>query len=157
MGQPLKGDKAPGFSIPATSGEFRLEEALSTGRVVLAFYTEDDTPGCNQELTAFKAEYDTLEGLGAQMVGISADGLESHRELEQRLKSRAQDSDEVVARRMSKAADEISHWPEYDYVVVNQDMEGALGQVRAILTAERLKRARQTYLVNFVKRLQDGQ
>ena len=81
----------------------------------------------------------------------------STKALEQRLKSRAQDSDEVVARRMSKAADEISHWPEYDYVVVNQDMEDALGQVRAILTAERLKRARQTYLVNFVKRLQDGQ
>jgi guanylate kinase len=81
----------------------------------------------------------------------------STKELEQRLKSRAQDSDEVVARRMSKAADEISHWPEYDYVVVNQDMEDALAQVRAILTAERLKRARQTYLVNFVKRLQDGQ
>ena len=81
----------------------------------------------------------------------------STKDLEQRLKSRAQDSDEVVARRMSKAADEISHWPEYDYVVVNQDMEDALGPVRAILTAERLKRARQTYLVNFVKRLQDGQ
>lgn len=63
-----------------------MEEALSKGRVVLAFYTEDDTPGCNQELTAFKAEYDTLEGLGAQVVGISADGLESHRESEQRLK-----------------------------------------------------------------------
>ena len=81
----------------------------------------------------------------------------STKELEQRLKSRAQDSDEVVARRMSKASNEISHWPEYDYVVINQDMEDALAQVRAILIAERLKRARQTYLVNFVKRLQDGQ
>jgi guanylate kinase len=81
----------------------------------------------------------------------------STKELEQRLKSRAQDSDEVVAQRMSKAADEISHWPEYDYVVVNDDVEVALAQVRAILMAERLKRSRQTYLVNFVKRLQDGQ
>ena len=81
----------------------------------------------------------------------------STKELEQRLKSRAQDSDEVVAQRMSKAADEISHWPEYDYVVVNDDVEAALAQVRAILMAERLKRPRQTYLVNFVKRLQDGQ
>ena len=81
----------------------------------------------------------------------------STNELEQRLRSRAQDSDEVVARRMSKATDEISHWPEYDYVVVNHDIEKALAQVRAILTAERLKRTRQTYLVNLVKRLQDGQ
>jgi guanylate kinase len=81
----------------------------------------------------------------------------STRELERRLKSRAQDSDEVVARRMSKAADEISRWSDYDYIVVNHDMEDALDQVGAILIAERLKRPRQTYLVNFVKRLQDGQ
>ena len=81
----------------------------------------------------------------------------STRELEQRLKNRAQDSDEVVARRMAKAADEISHWPEYDYVIVNQDAEAALSQVRAILTAERLKRARQAGLGDFVKRLRDGQ
>ena len=85
MGQPIEGDKAPIFSLPTTSGEFRLEEALSSGRVVLAFYAEDNTPSCNQELTAFKEEYDTLKGLGAQVVGISADGLESHRDLEQRL------------------------------------------------------------------------
>ena len=81
----------------------------------------------------------------------------STKELEQRLRSRAQDSDKVVAQRMSKAVDEISHWPEYDYVVVNHEIEKALAQVRAILIAERLKRTRQTYLVNFVKRLQDGQ
>jgi len=81
----------------------------------------------------------------------------STKELEQRLKSRAQDSNKVVAQRMSKAVDEISHWPEYDYVVVNHEIEDALAQVRAILIAERLKRTRQTYLVNFVKRLQDGQ
>lgn len=81
----------------------------------------------------------------------------STKELEQRLKSRAQDSNKVVAQRMSKAVDEISHWPEYDYVVVNHEIDDALAQVRAILIAERLKRTRQTYLVNFVKRLQDGQ
>jgi len=81
----------------------------------------------------------------------------STKALEQRLRSRAQDSDEVVSRRMSKATNEISHWPEYDYVVVNHDIEEAMAEVRAILTAERLKRTRQTYLVNFVKRLQDGQ
>ncbi len=67
----------------------------------------------------------------------------STRELEQRLKSRAQDSAEVVARRMAKAADEMSHWAEYDYIVVNRDIETSVTQVRSILTAERLRRQRQ--------------
>jgi guanylate kinase len=78
-------------------------------------------------------------------------------ELERRLKTRAQDSAEVVAQRMSKAADEISHWAEYDYVIVNDDMEKALRQIRNILAAERLKRERQTGLLDFVKRLRAGQ
>ena len=74
-------------------------------------------------------------------------------ELERRLKTRAQDSDEVVARRMAKAADEISHWAEYDYIVVNRDIEASTAEVRAILAAERLKRPRQTGLSTFVQRL----
>jgi guanylate kinase len=81
----------------------------------------------------------------------------STRELEQRLKARAQDAPEVVARRMSKAADEISHWAEYDYVVVNDDVERCLNNVYAILLAERLRRERQTGLLDFVKRLREGQ
>ncbi len=74
-------------------------------------------------------------------------------ELEQRLNSRAQDSAEVVANRMARAADEISHWGEYDYVVVNQDLELAVASVLGILHAERLHRERQTGLVDFVKGL----
>ena len=81
----------------------------------------------------------------------------STRELEQRLKSRAQDSDEVVARRMAKAADEMSHWAEYDYIVVNRDIEASVTQVRSILTAERLRRQRQIGLPEFVKGLREGQ
>jgi guanylate kinase len=77
----------------------------------------------------------------------------SHDELERRLKTRAQDSDEIVAGRMAKAADEISHWPEYDYVVVNTDVEKALGDIQAILNAERLRRSRQTGISEFVGRL----
>jgi len=73
--------------------------------------------------------------------------------LEQRLKTRAQDSAEVVARRMAKAADEMSHWAEYDYIVVNRDIEASVAQVRAILTAERLKRERQVGLGDFVRGL----
>ena len=67
-------------------------------------------------------------------------------DLERRLKSRAQDSDDVIRARMAKAADEMSHWAEYDYVVINHDLERAFAEVRAILSAERLKRERQTGL-----------
>jgi guanylate kinase len=76
--------------------------------------------------------------------------------LEQRLKSRAQDSAEVVARRMAKAADEMSHWAEYDYIIVNDDLEVSIQRVRAILLAERLKRHRQVGLAEFVKGLREG-
>jgi guanylate kinase len=77
----------------------------------------------------------------------------SHAELERRLKTRAEDSDEIVAGRMAKAADEISHWPEYDYVIVNDDVDKALGDIQAILNAERLKRSRQTGISAFVGKL----
>lgn len=79
----------------------------------------------------------------------------SHAELERRLRARAQDSNDVVARRMAKATDEISHWPEYDYVIVNDDLDSALANVVAILRAERLKRARQIGLSQFVRSLQE--
>jgi guanylate kinase len=75
-------------------------------------------------------------------------------DLEARLRTRAQDSDEVIRARMSKAADEMSHWPEYDYVVINRDVPRAFEDVCAILAAERLRRARQTGLSNFVRSLQ---
>jgi guanylate kinase len=80
----------------------------------------------------------------------------STRELEKRLKLRAQDSAQVVARRMAKAADEMSHWPEYDYVVVNRDLAASVGEIRSILAAERLRRDRQTGLADFVKALREG-
>ena len=75
-------------------------------------------------------------------------------ELKRRLRSRAQDSDAVIATRMGKAGGEISHWAEYDYVIVNRDLDHAFAQVRAILAAERLKRERQTGLSFFVRKLQ---
>jgi guanylate kinase len=74
-------------------------------------------------------------------------------ELERRLKERAQDSTEVVQKRMAKAGDEMSHWPEYDYIVVNYDLEQSVAAVQAILAAERLRRERQTGLPDFVNRL----
>lgn len=80
----------------------------------------------------------------------------STRELERRLTTRAQDSAEVVSQRMAKAADEMSHYREYDYIIVNRDLEKSVGEVRAILTAERLKRDRQLGLTDFVKMLREG-
>ncbi len=76
------------------------------------------------------------------------------KELERRLQRRAQDSRTVIGSRMAKAADEMSHWPEYDYVIVNRDIDEAFTEVRAILAAERLKRERQIGLSAFVRALQ---
>lgn len=77
-------------------------------------------------------------------------------ELEKRLVSRAQDSAEVVAGRMAKSADEMSHYPEYDYVIINQDLEASVAAVRTILHAERRRRGRLTGLSDFVKSLREG-
>ena len=76
------------------------------------------------------------------------------KELERRLKQRAQDSKSVIGSRMAKAAGEMSHWPEYDYVIVNRDKRQAFAELRAIIAAERLKRERQIGLSDFVRRLQ---
>ena len=72
-------------------------------------------------------------------------------ELERRLRGRAQDPEDIVRKRMARASDEMSHWPEYDYIVVNHDLNTSILDVRTILAAERLKRARQIGLGDFVK------
>jgi guanylate kinase len=79
----------------------------------------------------------------------------STEELALRLQNRASDPPDVVAARMAKAPDEISHWPEYDYIIVNYDIDDSVAKVRAILAAERLKRERQVGLTAFVKRLRE--
>ena len=117
---------------------------------------------------ALKAGRDVLFDLdwqGTQQVDESArDDLvsvfilpPSTAELERRLNTRAQDSADVIADRMAKAADEITHWSEYDYVVVNQSFEDSVAKVRAILEAERLRRLRQEGLSDFVRLLRQGQ
>ena len=75
-------------------------------------------------------------------------------DLERRLRQRAQDSDEVIHARMATATDEMSHWAEYDYVVINSDVDHSFAQVQSILAAERLKRERRTGLSEFIRRLQ---
>lgn len=74
-------------------------------------------------------------------------------ELERRLRSRKTDSDEVIAARMARAANEISHWDGYDYVLINDDVDDCYGEVMAILRAERLKRRRQIGLIGFARDL----
>jgi guanylate kinase len=77
-------------------------------------------------------------------------------ELENRLRSRAQDSDDVIARRMSKSENEISHWAEYDYIIINEDITEAIEELNTIVNAERMKRLRQPWLGSFVKKLVTG-
>ena len=74
-------------------------------------------------------------------------------ELERRLRQRAQDSDEVIAGRMAKSRDEISHWAEYDYVIVNEDLDTSFDRLKTILQAERQRRDRQPGLADFVRGL----
>jgi guanylate kinase len=78
----------------------------------------------------------------------------SVRQLERRLKRRARDSKDIIRSRMAKAAGEMSHWDEYDYIIINHKIDRALAELRAILTAERLKRERQIGLSDFVRRMQ---
>lgn len=74
-------------------------------------------------------------------------------ELERRLRARATDEADVIAHRMARARDEISHWGEYDYILVNEDAEACLAELRAVLRAERLRRKRQLGLAGFVRRM----
>jgi guanylate kinase len=74
-------------------------------------------------------------------------------ELERRLRMRAQDDEAVIRSRMAKAGAELSHWPEYDYVILNDSLDRAFAQVRTILAAERLKRQRQPWISSFVRSL----
>ena len=120
-----------------------VEEALSMGRDVLF---DIDWQGTQQLAQSARDD----------LVGIFI-LPPSTRSLERRLKTRAQDSAEVVAQRMAKAADEMSHWAEYDYIVVNDELQTSIRQVQAILTADRLRRQRQVGLAEFVKGLREGQ
>ena len=119
-----------------------VEAALSAGRDVLF---DIDWQGTQQ--VAEKAREDLV---GVFILPPSTG------ELERRLRARAQDPDEVVRGRMAKAADEMSHWAEYDYIVVNEDVEKSVAAVQSILEAERLRRDRRVGLHDFVESLRRG-
>lgn len=118
-----------------------VEDALSSGEDVLF---DIDWQGTQQ--LREKARDDVVSVF---ILPPSAD------DLERRLHTRAQDSDAVIRGRMSRATHELSHWAEYDYVVVNSDLDIAFSEVETILRAERLKRERQTGLSAFVRALQE--
>jgi guanylate kinase len=120
-----------------------VEEALAAGRDVLF---DIDWQGTQQ----------LAENAPEDLVSVFV-LPPSTRELERRLKSRAQDTAEVVSQRMAQAANELSHWAEYDYVIVNNDIAASVRQVQAILQAERLRRERLVGLHEYVKALREGQ
>ena len=116
-----------------------IKDALKAGRDILF---DIDWQGTQQLGGAFGTDLVRIFILPPSMA-----------ELERRLHARGTDSQEVIAGRMRRAASEIGHWAEYDYVLVNQDTERCLADVRAIVAAERLKRTRQPHLVAFVREL----
>jgi guanylate kinase len=117
-----------------------VEAALSAGRDVLF---DIDWQGTQQ----------LREKAGGDVVSVFI-LPPSAADLERRLHTRAQDSDEVIRGRMDRASHELSHWAEYDYIVVNQNVDEAFSEVQSILKAERLKRARRVGLTGFVRTLQ---
>jgi guanylate kinase len=119
-----------------------VETALAGGRDVLF---DIDWQGTQQLIAKVRDDLVTVFVLPPSL-----------HELERRLKRRAEDSDEIIRDRMAKAAEEISHYGDYDYIVINHDLEQAFGDVRAILAAERLRRQRQSSLSEFVRALRSG-
>ncbi len=119
-----------------------IEDALATGRDVVA---DLDWQGTQQLGDRVRNDLVSVFVLPPSVAA-----------LESRLRRRAQDSDAVVANRMAKSTEEMSHWHEYDYVVVNSEVVESVALVRAIMTAERLRRTRQLGLADFVNRLRGG-
>jgi guanylate kinase len=117
----------------------QVEEALAAGRDVLF---DIDWQGTQQLREKVRGDMASIFVLPPTI-----------RELERRLRARALDNERVIKGRMAKAGDELSHWPEYDYVIINDDIEKAFAQVCAILGVERLKRERQPWISTFVRQL----
>jgi guanylate kinase len=119
-----------------------IDAAIAAGRDIV---TDIDWQGTQQVSASLSADLVTIFILPPSIAALEA-----------RLRTRAQDSDAVVAQRMAKSSEEMSHWPEYGYVIVNDDLDASVAQAQAIVTAERLSRDRQIGLVDFVTRLRGG-
>jgi guanylate kinase len=131
---------APVFGKSYGTPRLPVEKALAEGRDVLF---DIDWQGTQQ----------LREKAGPDVVSVFI-LPPSAADLEKRLHTRAQDSGEVIRGRMDRASHEMSHWAEYDYIVVNQNVDEAFAEVQSILKAERLKRARRIGLTEFVRKLQ---
>jgi guanylate kinase len=139
------------------------QELLEHAKVFDHYYGTPRAP-VEQSLASGRDVLFDIDWQGTQQVAEKARGdlvsifilPPSTAELDRRLHSRAQDSEAVITERMARAADEMTHWSEYDYVVVNVDFEESVRQVEAILNAERLKRPRLVGLSDFVTRLRQG-
>jgi guanylate kinase len=116
-----------------------IKDALKAGRDILF---DIDWQGTQQLRGAF--------GTDLVRIFILPPSME---ELERRLRARGTDSEDVIESRMRRAASELGHWGEYDYVLINEDMDSCLSEVRSIIEAERLRRDRRPYLFDFVRRL----
>ena len=118
-------DRAPDFALPSTDGEVRLSDLLRRGRVLLAFYFEDATPTCSTQVAALKDAYETLRELGADVIAISADSVESHRAFAQRLGGvpfpLASDPDLQVARAYDTVAEDDPRRSRRALFVIEQD------------------------------------
>ena len=144
-------------------GMISNRELLEHAKVFDNFY---GTPRSHveRELAAGRDVMFDIDWQGTQQLKSSARGdlvsvfilPPSIHELERRLRGRAQDTEDVMRTRMARAADEMSHWPEYDYVVVNREVDESIAQVKAILTAERLRRERRPGLAAFVNTMRAG-
>ncbi len=139
-------------------------ELLESAKVFDHYYGTPRAP-VEQALEAGKDVLFDIDWQGTQQLAATARAdlvavfvlPPSTAELERRLHTRAQDSAKVVAGRMARAADEMSHWREYDYIVINRDLDDSVAAVQAILIAERYRRDRQIGLHEFVKGLREGQ
>ena len=148
------------IDVPRSEAMKAADELLEHARVFDNYYGTPRGPVYEQLHDGKDVLFD-IDWQGTQQLEAQADTdlvrvfilPPSLRELERRLKSRAQDSDEVVAGRMAKASDEMSHWAEYDYVVINDDLEESLASVKAIIASERLRRQRQPGIGDFVSAL----
>jgi guanylate kinase len=130
---------APVFGYRYGTPKAPVKDALRDGRDILF---DIDWQGTQQLKAAMGEDLVSIFILPPSMT-----------ELERRLHTRGTDPEDVIADRMARAAGEISHWPEYEYVLINRDTDDCLAEVRAIVAAERLKKNRQTDLVPFVRGL----
>ncbi len=124
---PAPGDPAPRFTLPTTDGEVSLDGLTARGKVVLAFYAEDATPLCSTQVSMLKDDYDTVRELGASVLAVSADSLDSHRQFAERLGGLpfplASDEDLTVARLYNVANEEAKRSGRAVFVI---DEEGLI-------------------------------